>query len=219
MSYTTVELVSQELNGVSITASTVPSTATVTTWIDEATSEIDIRTGKVWSTTLESDSIVDYDGTGFLRLPKAPVLSITKFEYEKQGLGATTSTWTELTEGRTNNFILHIMDGELEFFGSTTPTVGTQNIKVTYTAGYSTTPAYITRLATLVVAKRFIQSVVEASAKEEGGSVTVGNISITDPTNFGANQIKSMDNEVTNIIDSRLGNSRIFRPSRNYSRN
>ena len=217
MVYTTVDLISAELNGVTINSTTVPSSTVVDNWIDEVTSEIDIRTGKVWTTSLESSTVVDYDGSGFIRLPKAPVLSITELKYATTGLGASSVSWSTLTSGRTNDYILHVLDGEIELTGKTAVPKGTQNITCTYTAGYTTTPPYITRLATLMAAKRFVQTVVQASAKEEGGSVTVGNISITDPTQFGANQVRNMDTEIDDIINNRLGSARVYRPKRVYN--
>jgi hypothetical protein len=215
MTYTYVDLVSNELNGLEIGTTTFPSINVVKNWIEDADAEINLRTGKVWSSTLATSSYVDYDGSGYLRLPYAPVINVSSLQYENQGLGADSENWTALTEGRTNDYILYVMDGEIQFLGSSLPPKGQQNICITYAYGYANTPVYITRLATLLVAKRCIMATINSSAQGEGGSVTVGNISITDPSQFSVNYIRSMNQEIDDIYE-RIGQVKVFRPSRVY---
>lgn len=214
MTYTYVDLVSDELNGLEIGTSTTPSINTVKKWIEDADSEIELRTGKVWASQTTTSSLLDYDGSGYLKLPHSPVISVSNLWYEDQGLGADSENWTALTEGRTNDFILYVMDSEIEFI-STVP-AGKQNICITYTYGYANTPAYITRLATLIVAKRVIMATINKSAQGEGGSVTVGNISITDPSNFSVGYIRDITKEIDTIYD-KIGTVRVFVPSRVYN--
>jgi len=215
MTYTTIDFVSYELNNLTIDSSSIPSSTAVIGWIDDADSEINLRTGKIWSSTTASSVLLDYDGTGFLKLPFTPVISITSLEYEENGLGASSTSWKPLTEGRTEDYISYVMDGEVEFFGSSKPPKGYQNIRITYVYGYANTPAYISRLATLIVAKRVIAATINKSSQGEGGSVTVGNISITDPSNFSVGYIQNIGTEINDIY-KRIGTSKIFVGKRHY---
>ena len=212
MAYTTIALVSAELNGASITPSTVPSSTTVGTWITQVEAEIDNRTGKHWETGTATNEILDYDGNGFLRLLNAPLLAVSTLAYEENGLGADSASWVSLTKGRAEDYITYLPEAEIEFIASVP--AGIQNIKSTYTYGYSVVPSYIQRLATLMVAKRSIDAVVNNSASNEGGSVTVGNISITDPSNFSTDYIKNLNNEINELFTQQAGSSRVFRSAR-----
>jgi hypothetical protein len=216
MAYTTVALVSEELNGLTINSSTIPSSTSVQTWISQADSQINMRTGKVWESTVASSVLFDSNGTRYFRFPQAPVISISTFEYEQNGLGAESESWVSLTEGRNEDYILYVMDGEIQFTGkSVYPVYGKQNIRTTYTYGYSTTPAYIQRLSTLMVASRIIETIINDSASEGGGSVTVGNISITDPGTFGVSYLNSMKEEMASLWNE-IGDTEVYRPSRVY---
>lgn len=216
MAYTTLELVSAELNGLTINSTTIPSSTSVSSWIEQAEAQIELQTGKVWESTVETSAIYDADGSEFFRFPHAPVISISTLEYEENGMGASSESWVSLTEGRTKAFILFVMDGEVQFTGrSAKPPKGYKNLRVTYTYGYSTTPVYIQRLATLMVASRVVETVINESAQQGGGSVTVGNISITDPTTFSVSHLRSVKDEIKDIYGS-IGDTFVFRPSRHY---
>lgn len=199
MNYTTVELVSKELGGQSISSSTTPSYVDVFGWIQEAMSDIDMRTSKTWSSTAITDELVDYDGSGYVKLPYAPIISISALTYNANSLGNATD-YQSLTEGVANDFIFYPKDGQVEFFGNNLPSVGTQRIKWSGVIGYATVPKYIQRLATLMVASRYADTVVNSSISEEGGSVTVGNISITDPSNFSLSATTKRSAEIDNIF-------------------
>lgn len=216
MAYTTVDYVSAELNGLTIDSTTTPSSTTVSNWIDQVTTQIELQTGRVWESTVKESAIFDADGSDYFRFPEAPVISVSTFEYEDQGLGADSENWTSLTEGRTNDYILYVNDGEIQYTGNTSnPPKGYKNLRITYTYGYSTTPAYITRLATLMVAARVVETVINESAQQGGGSVTVGNISITDPTTFSVSHLRAIKDEAHGILGT-IGDTFVYRPSRNY---
>lgn len=211
MAYTTTDLISAELNGVVIDGASVPNSTTVDNWITESDSEIDVRTGKSWSSVVVADEVVDYDGSLYVRFPSAPLLSITSIEYNENALDETPS-WVTIDSG---DYIVYLEDGEIKFVANS-PSAGLQSLRLNYIKGYTTVPAYVQRLSTLMSAKRFIQSVVFADSKEQGGSVTVGNISISDPTNFGSSQIRDIDNEIESIMGSRINSSHVYRPRRDY---
>lgn len=217
MAYTDTTKVAALLGGVSITASTVPSTTDVNQWIAEIDSQIELIYGKVYASTAFSSVIVDYDGSGSLRLPFAPVISISSLEYESNGLGSDSANWVSLTEGRNDDYILYNDDGEIMFFGNNRPVAGYQNIRVTGVKGYATIPDYIVQLSTLLTAKKFIQSTVNSSARKGGRSISVGTISLSSPSNFSISQINNINKEVDSILSSTISSSHVYRPSRRYS--
>jgi len=212
--YTTVADVSSKLNGVTIDGTSVPTLTTVEGWIEESSNELEVRTGKVWASTLASSVLLDYDGTGYLRVPNAPIVSVTKLEYNKNGLGSDTSDWVELTQGYNNDFIVSD-DAEIKFF--TMPNVGAQRLRITYTYGYAVTPLWIQKLCTDMTARAFISSVVQGDAKEQGGSVTVGNISISDPSTFSSTFLASLDSSIDKALTDNVSQSHVYRTIRNYS--
>lgn len=215
--YTDADSVSAILNGVTISGTTTPSDDQVDAWIAQASNELEVMTGRIWTSTTASSVILDYDGSGYLRLPKSPVISISSLEYNKQGLGSSSSEWTSLTEGRTNDFIFYSDEGEVQFFGSNTPPAGQQRIRVSYTYGYASTPLWVEKLCAQMVARRFIASVVQGDAKEQGGSITVGNITISDPSTFSASFLRQLDTEIEDTLGKFINQTHVFRPSRSYS--
>ena len=216
MSYTTVDLVSAELKGLDISSTTTPDTSTVTQWIADADAEIDARTGKTWSSTAFTSTYLDYEGDGYVRFPYSPLISISSFQYETNGLGNDSSNWESLTEGRNNDYIIYVNDAEIMFTGKTLPSKGYQKLCLSGIYGYATTPAKIQLLATKLVAKRVMDATINAQA-QEGGSVTVSNISIDDPTSFGANQSKNLKIDIDDLFKDLVGDSRrVYRPKRTY---
>ena len=217
MTYTTTDNVSNELGGFIINASSTPSSSVVSGWITKTEALIDERTGMSWNVNTVTEEIYDYDGSGLLRLNHAPIISITTLEKEVNGLNATSESWVELSEGRTSSydFIVYSDEGEIEFHGTKTPKSGIQNIKVSYTWGSSSVPSQITRLATLMVAKRVTDSVMNNSATNEGGSLSVGTISISDPSKFGENHRNQMSNEINELFKT-IGQFKTYRLNRNY---
>jgi len=217
MAYTTVTKISEELNGFTLDASSTPTSTTVSSWIDEADAEIDARTGNVWSSNVESSEYYDYDGSGILRVTNTPIISVTELQTERNGIDATSSDWDTLYEGRlsTKDFIVYKDEGEIVFHGTQKPYAGNQNICVSYTYGYETTPYTIQRLSTLMVANRVINTIINGSGSEEGGAITVDVISISDPSSFSLNAIKSNKNKINDLINS-VGSLKTYKTSRSY---
>lgn len=217
MSYTNIDLISAELGGLTISSTTTPSESDVNSWISQAESEIEAKTGKVWSSTAFTSTTLDSDGGQYFRFPWAPVISISLFQFETNGLGASSESWTSLTEGRNNDFILYVNDGEIEFTGkSNKPGYGKQNIVASGVYGYSVVPPRIQSLATMMVVKKVIDATINASAQEEGGSVTVGNISITDPSTFSVSHVRQLRANIKDMFDELAGTSYVYRPRRVY---
>lgn len=199
MAYTRTDLVSAALNGLTINSTTTPSDTDVLNWINESDDKIDNRTGRVWGSRTFSSTYFDYDGTGELVLPFKPLISVTELKWETEGLAADSTTWSTLTEGRTNDFIVYKNEGRIKFFGSNFPSSGFQNICVSGTYGRSSTPKRIRELSTLLTAKRVIAAKADALARQAEGSVSVGNISLSDPSMFSVDRMKAIDEEIERL--------------------
>lgn len=215
VSYTTVTDVSNELNGLTIDGSSTPSSTIVEAWIEDESDLLKRETGRLWGQETITDEYLDYDGGRFLQTKYAPIISITKFENERNGINASSENWLELTEGRTasNSFIVYKDEGELQFHGTTMPYAGYQNCRLTYVAGYATVNPTAKAITTKRVALRVIESVVNGQAGEEGGSITVDVISLSDPTTFSANRVKQLKNDLKELV-AILGKFKTYRLTR-----
>jgi hypothetical protein len=192
--YTTASYVEAELRADAVfSSSTTPTLAQVTTWIQEASREIELRGGDVYSSVLVSSAVYDYDGNGIFRFPKKPVLSSPAPVLIYNGDAIDSS-----------KYYFYPDEGEVEFSG-TYPTSGKQNIIATYGYGYTSTPLEIQRLATLMVAKRCISTMANSQSNTEGGSVQVGTISVSDPSSYSLTYIKNLNQEINDLF-SQLGN-------------
>jgi len=208
-SYTTAADVAAELGGVTINTTSTPTTNTVNTWISDASDEIEQVAGRVFSVavvTSDAYEYHDYDASGKIRLVNAPVISVESVEYAND-LNATAVTWSALSEGRTSSthFVTYLDEGVL-LLRTTAPKYGTQNIRCTYTYGYLSTPRWVKRLCTLLVAKRYILSVANKSASTEGGAVSVGTIRVDDPNNYVHTHLQRVNTEI-DLLWQRVGSS------------
>jgi hypothetical protein len=217
MSYITISDVSNELNGLTINGSSVPSSSTVDSWITQETSILNRETGRVWGTESVTDEYYDYDGSGILRLNNAPVISIDSISYEKNGINAATELWVSLTEGRTSayDFFVYKDEAELHFHGTSKPTSGFQNIKVSYTYGYETINETVKSILSKIVALRVIDSIINGQSTQEGGSITVDVITISDPTTFSLNRVKQLKQDISDL-KSTLGKFKNYRYNRRW---
>lgn len=194
MTYTTKELVQAELRAESpFSSSTYPTDAEVDQWIVENDSHIDKIAGRTFASTQYVETL-DYDGEDVITLENAPVISIDTFNYATFALGhASYPTFVAKTED--THFTVYEDRGEVEILSSNfTPNSGKKRFEITYTAGYTTPPAYISMLAAKMVAKRVIDSVLQkdTNEKQSGKSISVGSISIVKPSDFGVNQYRDL---------------------------
>jgi len=204
-----------------LSSSTIPTSTVVSSWISDASSEIDLISDNLYSSTVVSSTYLDYDGEGILRLPHSNLLSIEELKYNYNTTGYSPS-WYTLEEGFDKNYLLYSDEGELEFISGVNstnkvlPLRGNKKFCVSYTYGSTNYPRYISRLCALMVAKNTILSLINSQANSEGGSIQVGTISISDPTMFSVNYIKSIDNEIKDL-QSKIGlDFKTIRYTRNY---
>lgn len=203
--YTDLDKVSKELNGFSITGSSVPSTATVTNWIEEETAGIEDMFGKVYG-SVSFDIYIDYNGQDEIRLPVYPVLSIGTLSYDNSTLGQTRN-WQTLTEN--TDFILYDKEGIIKLITSVIPS-GSLNVRVIGYQGTSSVPTNVQKLCTLLVAKRVMNSILNGQGTSEGGTITVDVITISDNSAFSLGNIKRIDADIDRLVNS-IGTFRTFR--------
>lgn len=215
--YATYTDVAAELGGVTITAASTPSSSTVDGWLSDSEAEIELLSGQVYATTAISSSDWEYhsyDGSGVIRLNKWPVQSVQLIQYEENGIGADTESWETMTEGYTGSgsFILYKDVGAIKLHGNTvsqTPVPGHQNVRVAYTHGHTSVPRTVKQLATKMAARRYIQSVANESSTTGGGAISVGAISISDPTNYVTTYLSSINKDISDLQAKLVGTLRV----------
>ncbi len=199
MAYTTATLVEAELRTDAVfSGSTVPTLTQVTDWIDQESSYIDHITADVYTQTTTTDEYLDYDGGDFLYLRHSPVISVTSLSYNSYPLGSSLGTnWAVKSSG--TDYIVEEKSGLIILPATTfTPDTGTRRFKCTYVSGYATTPAIITKLCTKIVADRVLSSMLNQNVNEstDGGSISVGSISIVDPGAYGVQNYKRLKDDI-----------------------
>lgn len=221
-SYTTAALVAAEIRAdTAFSSTTTPTLASVQNWIEEESKMIEIKSGQVFGSTVESSIYFDYDGSGIFRVPKTPVISITGLEYNVNS-NNTTSSWVTLQDGYGYNYLTYKDEGEVEFIGGAnatnkvSPIAGKKNIRLTYTYGYSSTPLEIQKLCSLLVAKRVILTLINSQGNTEGGDIQVGTIRVSDPSNYSLGYLKSMNQEIDALFSNIGQGLNTFRMTRNY---
>lgn len=210
VSYATVQDVSNELNGLTIDGNTTPSETVVESWIEQESDLLKKETNRLWSSELVTEEYLDYDGSGFIRTDYSPIISITSLEYES---GTTSEEWTALTEGRYNNYITYKDEGEIKLLSGVGISEGFQNIRITYNAGYSVTNDTVVMIIAKKVALRVMSTILNEQGSSQGGSISIGSISISDPTTFSVQNITRLNNEIKVLTDS-LGSFKVYRYNR-----
>lgn len=123
--------------------------------IEGISKEIDNRTNSSFISNTATDEY--HDGLGSFRrdyfTKHVPILAISALS-TTQNTSDESTTWTELTEGRGEDFIKYTETGKITIInGSYIPPETEQGMKVTYTWGYSSIPNDIRRLAILMCAR------------------------------------------------------------------
>jgi len=118
-----------------------------------------------------------YGGTSHLKFKYPPVLTVTKLEEETSA-----DTWTTRTEGTGNDYIV-VEDGVR--FIKNTPNYKYKNVRVTYKAGYTSTPGQISEVSgqlAAAVLRRIKDSANPTTATIGSQSITVAaDASLTKP--------------------------------------
>lgn len=200
--YTTATLVEAELRASEIfSSSTIPTLTQVTDWIEEESSDIDSRLGYTLAST-QYDVKIDYDGGDYIYTKITPVITVDTLLYNTVSIGDTdyATSWVEKTED--THFFTKKDRGQLGIIWTNwAPTAGQQKINLIYTAGYSTTPLIVQKLATKMVANRVLNTLLSQNVNDrnDGGSISVGSINIVEPESYGVGTYKQLKTEIDEL--------------------
>jgi len=197
MTYTTEANVESYL-GEAFDGSTTPSTTDITLFITWADKLIEDYTGTAFESTAVTAEILDSEGYTRFKLPKRPIISVTTFEVDKAGLGSSNSPdWEARTEGRTNSedFVI-LKDEGILYFHNDVPSIGIQNIKITYNYGYGSVPKDVERLATLLVVKEILKARLADNLYSSQDSISVGPINISKAGTSSTASVRELDRDI-----------------------
>lgn len=198
--YTTSALVASEIRATTdFGAGTTPTQTTVNNWINQVSERINMVSGRTWGTTQYTEYF-DYSGKELLTLSMAPVVTVDTVQYNQNPLGSTSGTdW--VTKTAETDYSLYTNEGQIAILPSWNPAEGRKRIKVIYTAGYTAIPERVEELATKEVALKVLQSLVTQNVNEgnDGGSISVGQISIVEPASYGVNSYKQLRQDVQQL--------------------
>jgi len=201
VSYTTAELVQYELQAASaFDTTTVPSLSTITTWIEEESAQIDNDAGVTFAQTTATVDL-DYDYEEVLPMKGSPIITVNALTYNTNPIGSSSGTaYTTLADG--SHYTIYEDRGEIVLLLTNfSPKAGRKRFKIDYTYGYAITPDVVQKLATKKVALRVLNTLIQKNVNErnDGGSVTVGSISIVEPTSYGVTSYKTLVNEIAEL--------------------
>jgi len=223
-SYTTATIVEGEVRASAVFSSaTVPTLTQVNNWIEEESTNIEVTTGVIFASTVVTSELNDYENTGegIFRIKAAPILSFDTIRYNVNS-NSVAPSWVTLESGAGYNYLEYLDEGEIEFISGNlavnkiTPNSGKQRFMLDYTKGYTTTPLEVQKLATLTVAKRVIETILNSQANTEGGSIQVGTIRVTDPGSFSTNYISGLGKSINDLYYSIGQKFKTFRGTRVY---
>lgn len=210
--------VAAELGGVTITASSTPSSSTVDGWIQDAEREVEVMTGMVYATTSISSTVWeyhDYDGSGAMKLNNYPVQTIDLIQWERNGQGSDTADWVTLAgPGKTGSSVFELYKdvGAVRFHPNSTgyfPSKGVQNVRVAYTYGHTSVPREIKELVVKLASQRYISSVANNTGTTGGGAISVGAISISDPNTYVHNHLRRIDEDIDRLMSKVVGGLKV----------
>lgn len=98
-----------------------------------------------------------YGGTSHLKVTHTPVLTVVKLEEETSA-----DSWTTRTEGTGNDYI--VVDDGVRFV-TNTPAWKYKNVRITYKAGYATTPGNVQQVSARLAAA-LLQRILDAKNRE-----------------------------------------------------
>ncbi len=211
--YTNAGLVGAELRlTTQFTNDTTPSIGDVNRWITEASDLVDGVTNKKWGKETYTEYF-DYDGQERLITKNAPIVTITKLEYNDVSLGST-PVWVEKAEG--DYFDVYKETGEiLLFLNKFSPKHKERCIRVTYEAGFENVPYKVRMLTTKLVAQRILNTKIAGNVESDndGGSISVGSISIVEPASYGVNSYKRLQEDIDVLWNQVKGEFGVYRYS------
>jgi hypothetical protein len=209
--YCTAAEVQAELqSSTAFSTSTYPSLTTVQQWIYEASDYINNLAGDVFGVTSYTQ-YVDLNGQEVIQTKHSPIISVTTVEYNVNSLGSTASWETRTAE---TDYVVYEASGEIALvFANFNPSDGRKRLRVTYKAGYLEVPARVGMLCKKLVADRVLSSLLNSNVNEgtDGGSVSVGSISIVEPGAYGVSNYKRLRDDIDKLKAELLQSTGVYR--------
>ena len=210
--YTNTTLIKNELRTTTDFANTtLPTLSAVNNWIEEESETINQLAGKTFGVTEYTESI-DYRGEDRIYLKNAPVVDVSSVLYSEYPLGDVGySLSTQKISGV--DYETYTDEGYIYLLPSWKPSRGNKRIQVTYLAGYPVLPLTVQKLATKMVAKRVLDTIIEADINEQksGKTTAVGPVRITKSSSFGVAQYKSLNEDIDKLQDKLIGGTTAYR--------
>jgi len=210
--YTDDTAVAHELRTTDLFAeTTIPSLEDVSEWIGQNSDYIDGLANKSFIAS-DYTQYFDFDGTTDLYLKNTPVNSITSIRYNDARLGDS-DNWVTKTEG--TDFIYYPDKGFIKIITRNWSTIsaGFRNIEVVYNAGFLVVPGSIKLLVTKMVASKVISTLLNENieGRNDGGSISVGDIKIVEPGAYGVNSYKNLNQDIKDMQNDLVNGYRVYR--------
>lgn len=210
--YTTASLVQAELqSSTAFSSSTTPTLSDVTNWIQEESAYINSLADTTFSSTAVSSEFIDFDGGSTIWLEYAPIISVSRVQYNANRLGSSTTDWADKVAD--SDYTIYNDAGYLAVLSGWTPKTGRKRVAVDYTYGYTTTPLEVQMLCTKLVARRVLETLIAKNVNErnDGGTVSVGSISIVEPSTYGVNSYRQLMTDIADLKKNIVDNFKIQR--------
>lgn len=213
-SYTTAALVQAELqSSTAFSSATLPALADVTNWINEESAYVNSIANLVFGSTAY-DQYIDYEGETIIPLDNTPIISVTAVLYNSSYLGQTNyaTSWTTLTSEV--DYTVYADRSYIQLLMNTIrPTAGIKKFRIQYTAGYATIPLDVQKLVTKLVALRVLDTLLQKNVNErnDGGSVSVGSISIIEPASYGVGSLKKIKSDIELLKTELVKGTKVIR--------
>lgn len=207
----TTSILNELQTTVSFSSSTIPSVSAVTSWIEEESAYVEQLAGISFTQTTTSVDI-DYNGDETITLKHSPILAVHSFLYATADLGSSEYT-TKVSKIEDTDFTVYKNSGEISLLDAFSPKEGRKRFTITYSHGYSSTPATVKKLTTKLVVNRILNTLLNQHINEsnDGGSISVGSISIVEPASYGVNTYKTLKMDIENLKDEVVKGFGVYR--------
>lgn len=206
MAYTTTTKIEAELRAPSaFSVNTIPSLVQVTEWITETTDYIDSLTGTSFASTSRTEFHNYNPSDENVYLTHTPLISVTDIAYNVSPMGVTPSYVGRVVD---EDYVVYENEGRVFINLSRWQPNHShpKAIRVNYTSGYSTVPGRVAMLATKLVAKRVLDSLIMNNVNERnaGGSISVGSINIVEPNDYGIGSYSKLGTDIKDLTSQIL---------------
>jgi len=155
-----------------------------------------------------TDEFYHYYG-GALAPRNTPLQSVSQVEYNNGDIES--PDYEVLTEDEDYTVILE--RSQIHFIEGFSPKHGLKRFKLDYTYGYNSVPSRVKMLATKMVAKRVLDSLLSSDVNQDdaGIDVQVGSIQVKKPSDYGVENYKQLKMEIEKLKEDVVGGATTFR--------